>query len=294
MRKCSPLISAQIAVLCLGWCLVAGFAIAQDPEPEPEKGDYSLLTIGPGDVLQISVLGVPELKNKVRVFEDGTISLPLLGELSLAGFTVREAESEIARILSSKGLVNDPQVSIFVASSVKGGVTVQGAVKKPGVYDLFGQKTLLEILGRAGGLNRERGAEILILRDTGSESQQSIQIDASRLVEEGDISLNIELEPGDIVMVPVSRTLRVYVTGAVKRPGAVNYSSSEGITILQAITSAGGPTERANLKKVTLRRRLVDGTEESLRINVKKIQSGKEPDIPLERNDTVVVAEWLL
>ena len=64
--------------------------------------------------------------------------------------------------------------------------------------------------------------------------------------------------------------------------------------MLQAITAAGGPTERANLKKVTVRRRNADGTEQSIKLNVKKIQSGKESDLPLERNDTVVVGEWLL
>ncbi len=96
------------------------------------------------------------------------------------------------------------------------------------------------------------------------------------------------------MVVPVARALRVYVTGAVRNPGAVDYSSSEGITVLQAITAAGGPTERANLKKVTIKRRNSDGTEEVIPINAKRIQNGKDPDQPLERNDTVVVGEWLL
>lgn len=265
-----------------------GVAAAQGSAQTP------LLSIGPGDVLEINVLGVDELSKKVRVLGDGTITLPLLGNFSIAGMTVTEAEAEIGRTLAEKKLVNEPQVSIFVEESVSASVTVQGAVVKPGVYELFGQRTLLEVLGRAGGLNRERGAEILVLRRGEDGEQESLQVDATQLVEEGDVSLNLQLQPGDIVMVPVARKLRVYVTGAVTRPGAVEYSSSEGITVLQAVTAAGGPTERANLKKVTLRRRLEDGTEESREINLKKIQNGKEPDIPLKRNDTIVVREWLL
>lgn len=274
--------------------VVLVFALAPRCLGSELRSGTTVLTIGPGDLLEISILGVDELSKRVRVLGDGTITMPLLGNFRVAGFTVKEAEGLITRMLTAKKLINDPNVSIFVAESVSGSVTVQGAVAKPGVYELFGQSTLLEILGRAGGLNSERGAEILILRRQADGEQESLQVDATRLVEEGDVSLNIGLLPGDIVMVPVARRLRVYVTGAVKRPGAVEYSSSEGITILQAITAAGGPSERANLKKVTLRRRLADGTEESTQINVKKIQHGKAPDIPLERNDTVVVGEWLL
>ena len=257
-------------------------------------GSGAPLTIGPGDVLEISVHGVDELSKKVRVLSDGTITMPLVGNIRIQGLTVREAEGMIARILTDKQLVNDPQISIFVSESVSGAVTVQGAVLKPGVYELFGQSTLLEVLGRAGGLSKERGADILVLRRDEAGDQQSIPVDAGRLVEEGDVSLNIKLEPGDIVMVPVARKLTVYVTGAVTRPGKVEYSSSEGITVLQAITAAGGPTERANLKKVTIKRRLSDGTEEAIPVNVKKIQNGKDSDQTLRRNDTVVVGEWLL
>ena len=266
------------------WQLVANQA-AQSP---------SSLTIGPGDVLEISVLGVDDLTRKVRVLGDGTVTMPLLGNFRISGFTVRDAEGVITRMLSAKKLVNDPNVSIFVAESVSGAVSVQGAVLKPGAYELFGGSTLLEVLGRAGGLSQNRGGEILVLRGNPSEDKERIAIDAERLIEQGDLSANIPLRPGDLVVVPVARSLRVYVTGAVRGPGAVEYSSSEGITVLQAITAAGGPTERANLKKVTIRRRNPDGGEESIKVNVKAIQKGKNEDVPLERNDTVVVGEWLL
>ena len=252
------------------------------------------LTIGPGDVLEISVLGIEELSRRVRVLGDGTITLPLLGNFQISGLPVKDSEDLIAKMLLAEQLVNDPQVSIFVTESVSGAVSVQGAVQSPGSYDLVGGSTLLEILGRAGGVTQNRGAKILIVRGSETPDQETLEIDASRLLDEGDVDQNARLEPGDIVVVPPDRRLRVYVSGAVRSPGAVDYSSSEGITVLQAITAAGGPTERANLKKVTIRHRNSDGTEELIPVNAKRIQNGKDPDLPLARNDTVVVGEWML
>ena len=254
----------------------------------------SSVIIGPGDLLDVSVLGIEELSRRVQVLGDGSITLPPLGNFGVAGQTVQQLEATVAKMLADNRLVNNPQVSIFVAESVGGGVSVQGAVLKPGRYNLVGSNTLIEVVGQAGGLAHDSGGRILVMRGSPETGQETLEIDVERLMEAGDVTANISLRPGDIVVVPRGRKLRVYVTGAVKRPGAVEYSSTEGITVLQAITAAGGPTERANLKKVTINRRLSDGTEDRLQVNVKKIQNGKEPDIPLERNDTVVVGEWLL
>lgn len=277
-------ILASLVALLL-WPQLSGPVQAQPSEA---------LTVGPGDVLEVSVLGIEELSRRVRILGDGTITMPLLGNFRIAGFTVKGSEELIARMLSTKELVNDPQVSIFVVESISGTVSVQGAVQTPGSYDLVGGSTLLEVIGRAGGVTQNRGAKILVVRGSETPTQETLQIDASRLFDEGDVTQNVPLKPGDIVVVPPARSLRVYVTGAVRSPGGVDYSSSEGITVLQAITAAGGPTERANLKKVTIKRRNADGTEELIPVNAKRIQNGKDPDVPLERNDTVVVGEWLL
>jgi len=278
--------------LALGTCLALAVLLPLDASVESQTS--SVLPIGPGDVLEVSVLGIEELSRRVRVLDDGAITLPLLGNFRVAGFTVKGAEELIARMLAAKKLVNDPQVSIFVEESVSAAVSVQGAVQSPGSYDLLGSSSLLEIIGQAGGVTLNRGAKILVVRGSDTPEQETIEINASRLIDEGDVTQNIGLQPGDIVVVPVARQLRVYVTGAVRSPGVVDYSSSEGITVLQAITAAGGPTERANLKKVTIRRRDADGLEESLKVNVKAIQKGTIEDVALERNDTVVVGEWLL
>ncbi len=248
--------------------------------------------LGPGDVLAIDVFGLDELDRKVRVARDGSISLPLLGTFSIADFTLQGTEALIARMLSERQLVIDPQVSIFVEEFVSRAVSVQGAVGSPGIYPLIGAKTLLELIGEAGGVSQDAGEKILVLRTDSGSGQTKIEIDTEKLAVQGDVSLNIALRPDDIVMVSHAKEFHVYVTGAVVRPGAVKFLSSEGITVLQAITAAGGPTARANLKKVHVLRQLADDTQERVRVSVSRIQKGKADDLVLLKNDTVVVGEW--
>ncbi len=268
---------------------------AEPPEtPEspvyPQAGEYR---IGSGDVLDVDVFGLDELDRKVRVQRDGQISLPLLGVFAVAGLNLEDAELLIAGMLRERRLVRDPQVSIFVEELVSRGVTVQGAVVDPGVYQLIGSRSLLEVIGEAGGVREDSGAQVLVLR-TEAGSERKLDFDLEALIAGNDLSLNVPLLPGDIVMVPFSRRLTVYVTGAVENPGPVAYQSSEGITALQAITAAGGPTQRANLRSVHILRKQPGGGQERIKVNVKKIQSGKVDDPVLEKNDTVVVGEWFL
>ncbi len=272
-----------------------GAAAGADPAA-PEAAGSSAASgeprLGPGDVFEIDVFGLPELGRKVRIAGDGTITLPLLGSFKVAGLTPRQAETEIAGRLAIQELVNDPQVSVFVEEFQSRSVSVQGAVRSPGVYQLLGRTRLLDVLSQAGGLSGRQGSEALILRGDGAD-QRTLTADLDRLLGEGDLAQNLALEPGDVVMVPEARSQRVYVTGAVSRPGPIDFSSSEGITVLQAITAAGGPTARANLKSVKILRRLADGSQEQLEVNVKAIQKGRRDDVPLAKNDTVVVGEWL-
>ncbi|HUP18734.1 MAG TPA: SLBB domain-containing protein, partial [Gemmatimonadota bacterium] len=116
--------------------------------------------------------------------------------------------------------MRDPQVSVFVEEIVASTVTVQGAVLRPGVYELVGRKTLLEILGEAGGLmgreNERAGGTIKVLR--GSAEDEVVEVDLERLLSGQTPTLDLTMRPGDIVLVPHALRNRVYVTGAVKRP----------------------------------------------------------------------------
>lgn len=268
--------------------------VAAQPAARDElSGEYR---IGPGDLLEVSIFGLDDFDRTVRVLRDGSISLPLLGDLRLSGMTLDEAERTVGGILIERQLVNSPQVTIFVKEYLSRGVSVQGAVERPGVYQMIQQRTLLEILGEAGGLsgreNDRAGQMIFVIRKMSNDRQDRIEIDADQLINQGRADLNLSLFPGDIVLVPFAQKYRIYVSGAVVRPGPVDYLSSEGITVLQAITAAGGPTERGNLGTVKILRRLPDGSETRIAVNVKKIRKGKQEDVPLERSDTVIVGEW--
>jgi polysaccharide export outer membrane protein len=263
-----------------------------------EASEYESFRIGPRDSLQIEVFGASHLDRNVRVLSDGTVALPLLGTFTLAGLSLMEAESKIEGLLIERDLVRAPQVSIFVEEMVSRGVYVQGAVSKPGTYQLSNSGRLMDVLGEAGGLlskDAERADRYLyILRSDPNGQQARIEIDAQALINEGDVTQNVPLRPGDIIMVPFTKTFKVYVTGAVVKPGAISFNSGEGISLLQAVTAASGPNERANLGKVIVIRTLEDGTQSRTKIDLKKIQKGKRPDFPLQQNDVVVVSEWFI
>ncbi len=258
--------------------------------------DIAQYRIGPNDLLSLEVFGVDDFSRKVRVLRDGTVSIPLLGSVEIGGKSLEAAEGEIARRLRERDLVRDPQVTLFVEEFMSRGVSVQGAVQRPGVYQMLGTKTLLEVIGEAGGLTGREGERagrvIYVMRGDATGQQVRLEIDGERLMNEGDPDLNIPLRPGDVVVVPFDRRFRVYVSGSVRNPGAVEYQASEGITLLQAITAAGGPDERAKLSSVFIKRRLESGEEQQIRLNLKRIRNGKEADVELQRNDTVVVGDW--
>jgi polysaccharide export outer membrane protein len=269
--------------------------------PETDRGSSASVPeyrIGPGDVLALDVFGHEELSRKVRVETSGSVRLPLIGKLDLAGLTLDEAEYALTERLFENQILNNPQLSLSVDEYHSQSVSVQGAVEKPGSYQLLGRRTLLDILGEAGGLtgsSGRAGERIFIFRlgSDGGEGEK-LEIDIDRLMTQGDMSLNVAIEPGDIVLVPHEQSARVFVSGAVEKPGPVTFATSEPITILQALSFAGGTTLRARLGKVTVLRKLPDGSEERLFFDIKKIRKGEKPDALLQNNDTVLVSEWSL
>lgn len=297
-RRSSFLLLAWVALgittsLILSPQKLAAQSVVTSPTSGVDNGQYR---VGANDLLSVEVFGLEDFDRKVRVLRDGTISLPLLGSVQVEGLSLEAAQEKITDLLVEKQLVRDPQVTLFVEEYLSRGVSVQGAVQRPGIYQMLGPRTLLEIIGEAGGLSgregERAGREIFVVRKDSRGEQTRLRLDAQRLVGEGDPNLNIPLQPGDVVVVPFDRKQRVYVSGSVQNPGAVEFLESEGISLLQAITAAGGPNERAKLSSVFIKRRQDNGEEEQIRLNLKRIKNGKDPDVPLQKNDTVVVGDW--
>lgn len=246
--------------------------------------------IGPKDLLEISVFGLEELNKSVRVSEDGKISLPLLGEVSVDGLTITQVEQKLSGLLEQKYLHN-PQVTVFIREYQSKRVSILGAIKSPGTYQLLGRQTLLQLISHAGGMTGEEGQEIIIIRQLQDGESQSLKISIEDLILKGDPRLNIPLEPGDIVNIPVDKMITLYVFGKVGKPGALQVKKSNIPTLLQAIAQAGGFSERAKKSGVLIKRMEDDGRERKIKVNVKDIIKGKKADIPLEENDIVYVPE---
>jgi polysaccharide export outer membrane protein len=254
---------------------------------ELDRSDYR---IGRQDLLEIKVFGVEELNQMVRVADDGSITMPLLGRLVVGGLTKTDLERRIADLLEER-YVRDPQVTVFIKEYESKRVAVSGAVKKPGTYEMLGRKTLLEMLSMAGGLDKDLGREIIIFRRQDDGTTRRIPLDLEQLVYAADPSLNLTVVPGDIIYVPTVEKIRIFVTGAVKQPDVYEVPRDEPITVLKAVTLAGGTTDRAAKKKVQIMRSDPDGNRVTLYVNLRGIQRGKTEDPLLQKGDIVLVPE---
>lgn len=249
--------------------------------------------IGAKDLLEITVLGVAEInKLVVRVSEEGLITLPLLGEVNVNNLTRSELERELTRRVGEK-YVRNPQVTVFIQEYLSKRVFVLGAVEKPGPFELLGRQTVLSIISQAGGLTRDAGKEIIVIRQLADGDSTAIHIPIDELFIKGEAKLNIALEPDDVVTVPVDKTVAIYVFGQVRNPGALQVRLSSLPTLTQAIAQAGGFSERAVKSKVKIRRKDASGKDLEITVNVKNILKGKVRDIPLQENDTIYVPESL-
>ncbi|MFW6140801.1 MAG: polysaccharide biosynthesis/export family protein [Acidobacteriota bacterium] len=248
--------------------------------------------IGPQDLLEISVFGLDEMNKTVRVSEDGDITLPLLGQIIVQNLTRSELEQKLARLLAEKYL-QAPQVTVFIREHRSRRVSIIGAVSEPGRYELIGHQTLLHMIAQAGGLTNQVGEEIIVVREKADGSSKSLRISIDKLILKGDPGLNIPLEPGDIVNIPIDMVVHVYVFGQVRSPGALEVKKSNLPTLIQAIAQAGGFSDRAAKGRVVLKRKNEQDKEEEIKVNVKAIMKGKIDDIQLKENDVVFVPETI-
>jgi polysaccharide export outer membrane protein len=268
------------------------------------KGDpYRDYKIGPEDLLEISVFEDEKLNKTVRVSSQGNISLPLLGILKVRGLTANEMEKEIRDLLAEK-YFQDPHVSVFIREYRNQRISVIGAVDKPGVFDVTGQKTVLEMLAMAGGLkggpDNEAGELLFLIRsarpeevgskekkDSEEQIPQTFVIDLEELLVKGNLSLNLPVAHGDVINVPVSG--KIFVGGEVKNPGGFTLKGKK-MTVSQAITLAGGLKYEANGSEAKIFRYPEKGTErETLSVDVYAIQKGETEDTNLRENDIIIV-----
>jgi polysaccharide export outer membrane protein len=258
----------------------------------PVDGDASLggYRIGPGDVLRVTVYGHEDLNRVSVVSSDGRMPFPLVGEVQAAGLTPTELEASLRQLLGKDYLV-DPQVTVAVQEYRSQKVFVLGEAEKPGTYPLTGRSTLLDVLSQAGGPNKAAGRQVVVVRfpksegpvTPGTAGSTMFRLNLKKLLD-GDASENIVLESGDTIHIP--KQTNFFVLGEVKRPGA--FALEKDTSALEAITLAGGFTERAAPAVAKVLRRRADGNQESIVIDL----GGTDPrarEFLLAEGDTILV-----
>jgi polysaccharide biosynthesis/export protein len=244
------------------------------------KPNSSEPLIAAGDEVEVAVYGAPDLGLHGRVGVDGSISMPLIGDVGIAGLSSNEAERAIAERLRRENVVNHPQVSVYVKEYASGGISVAGEVAKPGVYSALGPHRLFDILQDAGG-RTEKATDSVVISHRDSKRPNTIDLprDPEQLSR-----LNIDLLPGDTVVVPKAGI--VYVLGGVNKPGGYVLGSEAGVTLLRVIAAAGGPTQTAALSRTKMLRRTPNGLQE-VPVPLKKLLHAKVADIAVQADDII-------
>jgi len=264
--------------------VVAAPAPASVPADAPATGEYG---VGPGDVLEVNVIGNDDLSRIPTVQTNGAITYPLLGEVQVAGLTVAEIRRKLTNLLEKDYLVK-PQVEVKVREFNSQYVSVVGEVNSPGRKPLRGKTRLIDALLESGGFKASASAEVMITRTEGEfeGGRKTITVRiSSQATLQDQINLELPLRNGDIITaLPKSY---VTVDGEVNRPG--RYAIEADLTVTGAISLAGGLT-RFGSGSVKLRRTEPESGKVSiLEVDLKDVRNGKKPDVPLLPNDVVSV-----
>ncbi len=267
--------------------------------------------IGHGDVLHLTVVGQAELTGDFPVDSEGMMALPVLGKVKASEMSTKELERKLTTLLAD-GYIKRPQVSVSVQEFKSQRVFVTGEVLKPGPYALKVDRSLLALISDIGGFTPNAGHEIVVIRPPAGAGTPVLPIAAAppdpaatdtatpsgpppaagmtfevpgaevfrvsvQELQSGNPERNILLQAGDTVYVP--RAAQVYISGSVARPGPIRYQ--EGMTLLQALTVAGGVTERGSQKGAKVLR-TVNGKKQEVKIQLSDL---------VQPEDTIIVPE---
>jgi polysaccharide biosynthesis/export protein len=256
--------------------------------------------LGPGDVLSVQVRDAEEITDrKLRIDVNGDLRLPFVGSLHVAGLTISQCEQALEARLRKYFAQPDAVVQIVEFQSQP--VSVMGAVRNPGVVQIQGRKTLVEVLSTAGGLRDDAGNKLKIARrleagpiplpgaakdETGQYTTAEVSL--ARILDASNPAGNIRVMANDVITVPVADI--VYVLGEVKKPGGFVLRNEERVSALMALSMAEGPLRNAAAGKARiLRRRPGQSERAQLKVDLKKMMSGKAADMGLEAGDILVV-----
>jgi polysaccharide export outer membrane protein len=311
-----------VYALLLAVILGCGSVADQNPQPtaapEPGQGDPSAAVneinkalslnaaqgkdstldyrIGPEDLIQVTIYNIPEQEARatprmvmLRVSQQGMIVAPLVGEVDVKGKTIAEVQRELGKRYEK--YIRNPQVGVMV-TEYRQRVSVMGAVQKPGVFELTGPKTVIDMLALAGGVTERAGNQVHVYRQDEKGNRQSQVIDLMVLANSTGVisndtqAVNMVLQAGDVVNVPQAGMF--FVDGAVGKPGS--YSLGRNYTLSQALATAGGVNvELADYSAISINRRGTGGRMEMISVDLNAVKEGKAPDPQVKPDDVVLV-----
>lgn len=298
-------------------------SLPQEAQSPAVRAAYPEYRVGPGDQLTVHVFGMSDFDRTVRVSNSGKIHLPYLGIIPVAAMTVAEIEDTIAQALRRRQLVLEPWVQVQVAEYRAQPVFVVGAVNSPGQFMITGAMHLLDVIGKAGGINQDADAKGYLVRRhdfsrpfpdvaagrageaaqdrlpqeepaTGADrdapaGNEKMVFDLQQL-KEGRPDLNVLLQGGDVVYIPRRVQRHIYIVGEVSFPGAYGLPRQyDHITAARAVSYAGGPLRTAKSGRAFIVRHNADGTVRGVPFDFAAILKGRRPDIPIEPDDIIFV-----
>ncbi len=237
--------------------------------------------MGPGDEIRLTVYNQPDLTTEGQISGDGTMEIPLLGSVQLAGRSSADAARMIAEHYVRGDFLQDAHVNILITKYRSQSIAILGKVNNPGKLILEGPTTLTDALAYAGGVAETGSERLILIRTDNNGRQERYEYDLQQLLNhDAEDQPVVWMKNGDTIYVPVAG--RFYLSGEVRSPGM--YPLDRKLNVMQALGVGGGPTARANTKAVKLYRRQPNGSTKELRAN---------PEEPVMDGDVLVIQESL-
>jgi polysaccharide export outer membrane protein len=314
-RWLSLLLAVALAASCGGPTAPNLMMNPQNPQPSPttvvndinqqlslaasqSTGSTADYRIGPDDLVQITIYNIPEADARLtprtvnlRVSQEGMIVVPLIGNIAAKGMTTRDLEQDLAKRYAK--YIRQPHIGVLI-TEYRQRVSVMGAVQKPGVFELTGPKTVIDMLALSGGINEKAGNQVHVYRQDSKGGRQSFVIDlmvlantAGFVMDDKNAKLvNMPVEAGDLVNVPQAGMF--FVDGAVLKPGS--YPLGRSYSLSQALATAGGVNpELADYSSVTIYRRRGPDKVENILVDIDKVTSGGAADPQVQPDDVILV-----
>ncbi|HTV78669.1 MAG TPA: SLBB domain-containing protein [Steroidobacteraceae bacterium] len=266
-------------------CCLVGRSVPAAGPPAPQTGSVSSsevsvpsLALGAGDAITIDVFGQPDMNGLVSIADDGTIRLPLVGSVAVAGLSTAQAGQKIEKALVDGGFLVKPHVSVTLTTPVSQLVSILGEVRTPGRYQVNANSTIFQILALAGGVTADGADTIFLIHTDSSGKQQRTPIDLKGFSSNSSQLPTTKFKGGDSIFVP--RADKFYIYGEVMMPNS--YKLEPGMTVVEAIARAGGLTVRGSDRRVEIKRKGPNG---------KQTTFGAKQDTPVQPDDVIRVKE---